>query len=97
MRQQLVLRAILDDLQQPGIVAKLPALVDSLRDAVQTNIPTEVQAALIGALPSIDPARVTFTNISDQLWGGTLDSGMWVYQGDWSTLPGYVQALLAGA
>lgn len=97
MRQQLVLRAILHQLQQPETVTKIPALVDTLRDAVRTNIPAEVQAALIAALPSIDPARVSFTNVADQLWGGTLDSGMWVYQADWATLPGYVQALLAGA
>lgn len=96
MRQQLVLRAILDQLQQPETIAKLPSLVDSLRDAVDTNIPADVQATLVAALPGVDPARVAFTNIADQLWGGTLDSGMWVYQADWATLPGYVQALLAG-
>jgi LCP family protein required for cell wall assembly len=97
MRQQLVLRAILDQLQQPDTVKRVPALADSLRDAVETNIPAEMQAGLIAALPEIDPARVVFTNIADQLWGGTLDSGMWVYQADWATLPGYVQSLLAGA
>jgi LCP family protein required for cell wall assembly len=96
MRQQLVLRSILAQLQQPETVTKIPALVDTLRDAVETNIPAEMQVALVAALPNIDPARVAFTNISDQLWGGTLDNGMWVYQGDWATLPGYVQALLAG-
>lgn len=97
MRQQLVLTSLLDKLQQPGIVAKPPALVDSVRDAVQTNIPANVQATLLAALPSIDPASVTFTTIDDQLVGGTLDNGMWVYQADWATLPGYVQALLDGA
>ena len=96
MRQQLVLAAILDQLQQPEMVAKLPELVDTLRDAVETNIPAEVQATLVAAVPAIDPPRVAFTNVADQLWGGTLDNGMWVYQADWGTLPGYVQALLDG-
>jgi polyisoprenyl-teichoic acid--peptidoglycan teichoic acid transferase len=96
MRQQLVLRAILDQLQQPETIVKVPALVDSLRDAVETNIPADIQATLIAALPGIDPAQVTFTNIADQLVGGTIDSGMWVYQADWATLPGLVEALLAG-
>lgn len=96
MRQQLVLRAILDQLQQPETIVKVPALVDILRDAVETNIPLGVQARLVAAVPRIDPAQVAFTNVADQLWGGTLDNGMWVYQADWSTLPGYVQALLAG-
>jgi hypothetical protein len=63
---------------------------------VETNIPGEMQATLVAALPDIDPAQVAFTNIADQLVGGTIDSGMWVYQADWSTLPGYVQSLLAG-
>lgn len=96
MRQQLVLRSILDQLQQPETVAKLPELVETLREAVQTNIPVDLQATLIAAVPAVDPAQVRFTNIADQLWGGTLDNGMWVYQADWSTLPGYVQSLLAG-
>jgi LCP family protein required for cell wall assembly len=96
MRQQLVLRALLKQLQQPETVTKLPALVDTLRDSVGTNIPAQVQATLVAALPKIDPAGVTFTNVADQLVGGTLDNGMWVYQADWATLPGYVQALLAG-
>jgi LCP family protein required for cell wall assembly len=96
MRQQLVLRAILDQLQRPETVKKVPALVDSLRDAVETNIPVEMQATLVATLPDIDPAQVAFTNIADQLVGGTIDSGMWVYQADWATLPGYVQSLLAG-
>lgn len=96
MRQQLVLRSILDQLQQPEMVTRLPELVDAVRDSVGTNIPVDLQATLVAALPGIDPAQVAFTNVADQLFGGTLDSGMWVYQADWATLPGYVQALLAG-
>lgn len=96
MRQQLVLQSLLVQLQQPDVVTKLPALVDSVRNAVQTNIPTDLQATLLAALPSIDPAGVTFTTVDDQLWGGTIANGMWVYQADWATLPGYVQSLLAG-
>ena len=63
---------------------------------METNIPADLQATLVAALPSIDPEQVAFTNIADQLVGGTIDSGMWVYQADWATLPDYVQALLAG-
>lgn len=96
MRQQLVLAAILDQLQQPEMVARVPALVDSLREAVETNIPADVRSSLVALLPAIDPASVSFAMVTDQLVGGTLDNGMWVYQADWATLPGYVQALLAG-
>ncbi len=96
MRQQLVLTALLEKSQEPETLMKLPELVDAARDAVVTNIPDAVQAQLIAAVPTIDPENVIFGTMTDLLWGDTTDSGMWVYQGDWSTLPGYVQGFLNG-
>jgi LCP family protein required for cell wall assembly len=96
MRQQLVLTAMLEKAQDPSIISKLPELVEAARDAVTTNIPDEVRNQLIGAVPSIDVANVHWGTMTQYLWGDTTASGMWVYQGDWSILPGYVQAWLAG-
>ncbi len=96
MRQQLVLTGLLEKAQEPETLMKLPELVDAAHDAVVTNIPDAVQAQLIAAVPTIDPENVIFGTMTDYLWADTTDSGMWVYQGDWSTLPGYVQGFLNG-
>jgi LCP family protein required for cell wall assembly len=96
MRQQLVLTALLEKAQEPPILSKLPELVEATRDAVTTNIPDDVRGQLILAIPNIDVANVQWGTMTQYLWGDTTASGMWVYQGDWSVLPGYVQGWLAG-
>jgi LCP family protein required for cell wall assembly len=96
MRQQLVLSALLAELQKPEVVTELPDLIEAARAAVETNIPVEAQVALIALLPSISQANVVFSTIEPYLYGGTLSSGMWVYQADWATLPGMIQGFLAG-
>lgn len=96
MRQQLVLSAMLEKAQEPETLLKLPELVEAARDAVVTNIPDAVQAQLIAAVPAIDPANVVFGTMTQYLSSGTTASGMWVYQGDWAVLPGYVQGFLNG-
>lgn len=96
MRQQLILRAMLDKAQEPETLLKLPELVEAARDAVVTNIPEAVQAQLVAAVPSIDAENVVFGTMTDYVWSDTTASGMWVYQGDWSVLPGYVQGFLNG-
>jgi LCP family protein required for cell wall assembly len=96
MRQQLILTALLEKAQDPSIIMNLPELVEAARDAVKTNIPRDVQVQLIAAVPGIDVANVYWGVMTQYLWGDTIASGMWVYQGDWSTLPGYVQTWLSG-
>jgi LCP family protein required for cell wall assembly len=96
MRQQLILTGLLEQAQEPEVLPQLPEIVENSQMAVLTNIPEEVQAQLIEAVPNIDPANVTWGTMTDYLWGDTTASGMWVYQGDWSVLPGYVQAFLNG-
>lgn len=96
MRQHLVLEAMLHKLQSPAILPDLPALVEATRDAVRTTIPAELQASLIASVAGIDPAQVAFGSLTGSLWGDTVANGMWVYQGDWSVLPGIVQGFLSG-
>lgn len=96
MRQQLIVSALLEEAKNPANLVKLPELVSTLRDSVITTIPTNVQLQLIAAVPEIDPANVVWGTMTHLLWGGTTDSGMWVYQGDWTVLPGYMQAFLDG-
>ena len=97
MRQHLVLEAILAKLQDPAILARIPDLIDTLSgDVVRTDIPVDVQAALVPMLPTISGEDLAFTNLEDQLWPDYTANGQWIYTGDWSTLPGYVQSWLDG-
>ncbi len=96
MRQHLVLQSLLTELQTPETFARLPDLVASLGDAVRTDIPIDLQLRLIAMLPELSAEGLSFTNIDDQLWPGYTNEGAWIYQGDWATLPGYVQDWLAG-
>jgi anionic cell wall polymer biosynthesis LytR-Cps2A-Psr (LCP) family protein len=96
MRQQLVLAALLDKLRDPAVVANLPALIAATRGTVETDIPLPVQLDLIDLLPELTAERVTFHTITDSLTGGFIDNGMWVYQADWTVLPGVVQGYLNG-
>lgn len=97
MRQHLVLAALLEKLQQPEMVRRLPDLIEALNGAVKTDIPLEIQAQLVAALPKISREDLLFTNIEGMLWADYAPNGAWIYQGDWSTLPGYVQAWLDGS
>jgi LCP family protein required for cell wall assembly len=96
MRQQLVLAALLQRLQEPDMLAKLPELALSLSGSVRSNIPLTLQVQLMAMLPSLTSESLEFTNIDDQLWADYTAEGAWIYQGDWNTLPGYVQAWLDG-
>lgn len=96
MRQQIIMSALLEKAKDPANLARLPELLQILKDTVITDIPTRVQVQLVAAVPSINPENVYWGSITHLLWGETLSSGMWVYQGDWAQLPGYVQAFLNG-
>ena len=96
MRQQLVLTALLQKAQDPANVAKLPELMKNASDAVITTIPTAVQLQLLAAAPNIPAENVYWGTITHLLWGDVVAGGMWVYQGDWAQLPGYVQGFLNG-
>lgn len=96
MRQQLVLSALLQQAQAPENVDKLPELLEIGREHVITNIPMDVQIQLAAAVPNIPVENVHWGTITHLLWGDVVAGGMWVYQGDWAQLPGYVQAFLNG-
>lgn len=96
MRQQLVLTALLEQAQSSGNIDKLPELLEIGREHVTTDIPVDVQLQLLAAAPGIPAENVHWGTITHLLWGDVVSGGMWVYQGDWSQLPGYVQAFLNG-
>jgi polyisoprenyl-teichoic acid--peptidoglycan teichoic acid transferase len=96
MRQHLVLEAMLEKLQSPEILPRIPELVETLSDVVKTTIPLDVQARLIALIPRLTDDDLAFTNIEPMLWSGYTSGGAWIYQGNWSVLPGYVEGWLAG-
>jgi len=96
MRQHLVLAALLGKLQEPTVLPEIPGLAATLTDAVMTDISPGVQAQLLAMLPNIGKEDLFFTNIEPLLWADYTAGGVWIYQGDWSTLAGYVQSWLDG-
>ena len=96
MRQQLVLLALLAKAQDPANLPRLAKVVREAREAVRTDLDRDVQANLIALAADLDADDVVFGTITQYLWGDTTASGMWVYQGDWSVLPGTVQSFLVG-
>lgn len=96
MRQHLVLQAILAKIQEPAMLPRIPELISSLSDVVRTDIPADVQARLVAMLPTLSGDDLAFTNIEHLLWADYAPNGAWIYQGDWSVLPEYVEAWLAG-
>lgn len=91
MRQHLVLQGILARLQEPSMLPRVPELITSLSDVVRTTIPADVQTRLIAMLPALSRDDLAFTNIDYLLWADYAPNGAWIHQGDWSTLPGYVE------
>ncbi|HEU0164929.1 MAG TPA: LCP family protein [Thermomicrobiales bacterium] len=97
MRQQLVLLAMLEKVQTAADRGELADLTAQRASAVSDDLGDDLAALLMEAVSSLDPANVTFGTIAPFLWSETLaDSGLSVYQGDWGSLPCYVQAFLAG-
>lgn len=62
-RQQLVMLALRDKLFSPEIIPKIPALLDSMNDSVQTDLSASEIAALLCLGPQIDRAAVTAYSI----------------------------------
>jgi LCP family protein required for cell wall assembly len=96
MRQQLVLRALLERVRDPAIAADLPAVVAAARDAVRTTLTPAQMLALALAAPEFSNDGVTFGVLTPYLWSGYAPNGAWIYQGDWSQLSALVQGFLDG-
>jgi LCP family protein required for cell wall assembly len=97
MRQQLILRALLERVRDPSVAADLPALVSAAVDAVRTDLSPAQMLALALAAPDFSNDGVAFGVITPYLWPGSDPYGAWIYQGDWSQLPGLVQGFLDGS
>lgn len=96
MRQQLLLRALLDRALDPKIAPDLPALVQAHKKAVRTDLGPSKQLAFALAAPNFSNDGVTFGTLNGLVYADTAPNGMWIYSGDWNQIPGYVEAFLSG-
>jgi LCP family protein required for cell wall assembly len=96
MRQQLVIRALLERARDPEIAPELPNIVKKHRKAIRTDLRSSEQLALALAAPAFSNDGVTFANLTALVYPDTAPGGMWIYSGDWSQIPGYVQGFLNG-
>jgi LCP family protein required for cell wall assembly len=95
-RQHLVIRALLDRARDPKIAPKLPSIAKKHRKAIRTDLKAAQQLALALAAPSFNNDGVFFANLVGLVYPDTAPGGMWIYSGDWSQIPGYVQGFLNG-
>jgi LCP family protein required for cell wall assembly len=96
MRQRIVLRSLLDTARQSDGLS-LQDLVNANRGAYRTNLGRSKQLALALAAPDFTNDGVTFATLQNYIYPSTASNGAWIYAGDWSQIPGYVQGFLDGS
>ena len=96
MRQHLALRALLSQANAPEVVTKLPALYKAKRKYVHTTLSKAEQLALLDAVTGFSESDVSFGSLLPYVSPGSTDAGAWIYVGDWSQIPGYVEGFLNG-
>ena len=96
MRQQLVIRGLLERTHDPEIAADLPRIIVDHFRAVRTDLGPSKRLALALSAPSFTNDSVFFTTLNGLIYPDTAANGMWIYSGDWSQIPGYVEGFLNG-
>ena len=96
MRQHLALRALLAQARKSETVAKLPELYKAKKKYVQTTLSKAEQLALLAAAPQFTNDSIGFGSLLPYVSPGSTDAGAWIYVGDWSQIPGYVEGFLNG-
>jgi polyisoprenyl-teichoic acid--peptidoglycan teichoic acid transferase len=97
MRQQLVIRALLERARDPEVSDQLPDIVAEHAKAVRTDLSRSKRLTLALAAPSFSNDSVTFGTLNGLVYPDSTAAGMWIYSGDWSQIPGYVESFLSGA
>lgn len=96
MRQQLVLRAVLDKIHDPELLPQLPDLLRETADAVRTDLSLDQLLAFASVAPEFTNDNVGFGSLLPYLYPDYAPDGAWIYSGDWSQIPGFVQGYLTG-
>ena len=67
LRQQLLIQAVMDQLRTPGVLVRMPQLMDGIRDQVQTNLTKAEMLSLTAALvASSSPVRISELPLADR-------------------------------
>ena len=67
LRQQLLIQAVMDQLRTPGLLVRMPQLMDGIRDQVQTNLTKAEMLSLTAALvASSSPVRISELPLADR-------------------------------
>jgi polyisoprenyl-teichoic acid--peptidoglycan teichoic acid transferase len=96
MRQELVIRGLLERSKDPDFEPNLTDLVNTHRKAIRTDLGKSKQLALALAAPDFSNDNVSFTTLANYIYGDYAGD-MWIYSGDWNQIPGYVQGFLDGS
>ncbi|CAN5697145.1 hypothetical protein BH09CHL1_BH09CHL1_21660 [soil metagenome] len=96
-RQLQVLRAIFSKGQELGSLSKIDNMILALGDSAQTSFPLDEQLTLARLALEMDDANITLTSLAPPLiYGGTIDTGAWVYSGDMTAIAQFVQDSING-
>jgi hypothetical protein len=63
---------------------------------VRTDLDIPTRLALALAAPDFSNDNVSFATLDALIFSDYTPEGMWIYSGDWSQIPGYVQGVLGG-
>lgn len=96
MRQQLVLRGLLDRINDPERSRGVAGVLTRLQDAVWTDISWQQQVSFAMKARDVEQDSVVFSSLVPLLTSGYTAEGAWIYTGDWSQIAWYVQAFLDG-
>ena len=100
--QNTVLCALQEKLTRPSVVTRIPALINSFKDAYQTDLTPEqlTQLACIGT--KLEGADITFISFPQELFEGTrvydpvFDGRVFIWDVDYDVLRDYVNRFNAG-
>ena len=95
--------ALQDKLTRPSVIARIPALINSFKDAFQTDLTPEqlTQLACIGT--KLEGDDITFVSFPQELFKGTrvydpvFDGRVFVWDVDYDILRDYVNRFNVGA
>lgn len=90
--QNLVLCALRDALLKPANLAKLPQIVDSFDNAVQTDLSPQQISQLACLLPSLEPHNIQFITLppetlqAKRIYDKGVDKDVYIFEADFATL-----------
>jgi LCP family protein required for cell wall assembly len=97
MRQQIVLRALLDDAANPDNADTLWNIVRANKKAVRTDLGPSKQLTYTLAVPGFSNDNVQFATLIDYMYADTAPDGSWIYSGVWDQIPNFVAGFLDGS